>query len=479
MLENKQKRILLVEDEALVRLAEKKNLEQFGYSVITASTGEEAIDTFKTNDDINLILMDIYLGKGIDGAEAAEIILKKYNIPIIFLSDRAEPEIIKKTTKIDSYGYVPKNSDRSILDASIKMALKLFIERQRIKKYQEKIAFANEELKKSQDAQEAILSTTDILLAYMDREFNFISVNKAYADAGNRTQKDFPGKNHFDLYPHAENEAIFGRVVKTGEKKIFIARPFEHPDQPERGTTYWDWSIIPIKDSSGSVQSLVLSLLDVTERKKGEIALHTSLRENKILLRELQHRAKNSFSMIYSMIHLAADSDVSEETKLTLEDIAARIKAVSNMYDLLYSSNSVSEIKIHEYFELLSSSLPIISKKLTINTMFDALTVPVKTAIPIGIIVTELLTNSAKYAYPGNKKGTISFSLKKTKQSASIEVIDNGIGLPDAFDISTIDSMGLMLVNMLVEQIKGSFKIESNNGTSCFLKFPLEKNTSK
>ena len=123
------------------------------------------------------------------------------------------------------------------------------------------------------EALEAILSTTLILLAYLDRDFNFIAVNQAYADAGRRHRDDFIGKNHFDLYPDAENEAIFERVVESGEVQTFSAKPFEHPDQPERGTTWWSWQLLPRKDESGIVTSLVLSLLDITERKQAEQSL--------------------------------------------------------------------------------------------------------------------------------------------------------------------------------------------------------------
>ncbi len=123
------------------------------------------------------------------------------------------------------------------------------------------------------ELKEVILSTTDFLIAYMDRDFNFIEVNQAYADAARRDREDFIGKNHFDLYPHEENERIFRSVVETGEPFYVYAKPFDHPDQPERGTTYWDWNLKPVKDSSGRVKGVVLSLHDVTEREKAKESL--------------------------------------------------------------------------------------------------------------------------------------------------------------------------------------------------------------
>src|SRR6056297_1400719 len=123
----KGKYILLVEDESIIALSEKMQLESYGYSVDFVSNGEEAINSIlNDNDKYDLILMDIDLGTGIDGTQAAEEILKIKDIPVVFLSSHTEPEIVEKTENITSYGYVVKNSGIVVLDASIKMAFKLF-----------------------------------------------------------------------------------------------------------------------------------------------------------------------------------------------------------------------------------------------------------------------------------------------------------------------------------------------------------------
>jgi PAS domain S-box-containing protein len=132
---------------------------------------------------------------------------------------------------------------------------------------------AEEALRESGIFLETLMGSTSFLLAYLDRDFNFIKVNRTYAMAGRREEGEFVGRNHFDFYPHEENEAIFRQVVETGEPHFSYAKAFEHPDQPERGTTYWDWSLVPVKDGSGEVVGLVFSLNDVTERKLAEEAL--------------------------------------------------------------------------------------------------------------------------------------------------------------------------------------------------------------
>lgn len=121
---------------------------------------------------------------------------------------------------------------------------------------------------------ETLFATMHTLVASMDREFTFLRVNQAYAAADSQSPAFFVGKNYFDLYPHAENEALFRRVVETGEPYTVYAKPCGYPSQPERGITYYDWTLQPIKDTRGSVEGLLLCLVNVTERVEFEEAYH-------------------------------------------------------------------------------------------------------------------------------------------------------------------------------------------------------------
>jgi PAS domain S-box-containing protein len=118
-----------------------------------------------------------------------------------------------------------------------------------------------------------VMANTGAMLVYLDRDFNFIMANKAYLGACGHTWEEVKGKNHFSLFPDGENEAIFRKVINTGEAVSFHDKPFEYGDQPRRGVTYWDWTLVPIKDNFNVVIGLVFSLIETTERKKAEAEL--------------------------------------------------------------------------------------------------------------------------------------------------------------------------------------------------------------
>lgn len=155
------------------------------------------------------------------------------------------------------------------------------------------------EVLKGKELLETLFKSIDLLIAYMDADFNFIRVNRAYAEADGKMPEFYPGRNHFELYPNPENEVIFRRVVATGVPAYFYARPFVYPQAPERGVTYWDWTLQPVKGTDGMVTGVVLSLLEVTEHERAEEALKESearLRKildnmgNAVYLKDLKER---------------------------------------------------------------------------------------------------------------------------------------------------------------------------------------------
>lgn len=129
---------------------------------------------------------------------------------------------------------------------------------------------AEESLLRTTELLERVFSTTHVMIAYMDAAFNYVRVNRAYSFTNRRDPEFYEGLNHFDLYPDKEDEEIFRRVAETGEPYFAFEKPFEHAGLPGSGVAYRDWSLLPLKGADGKVIGLLLSLIDVTDRKQAE-----------------------------------------------------------------------------------------------------------------------------------------------------------------------------------------------------------------
>ncbi|MBI2957794.1 MAG: PAS domain S-box protein, partial [Chloroflexi bacterium] len=146
-------------------------------------------------------------------------------------------------------------------------------------------------LRRERDLLVSLMENTRAHFAYLDRDFNFVRVNSTYAYGSGHTQAELIGKNHFDLFPNEENQAIFERVRDTGQAVEYHDKPFVFADQPHRDVTYWDWTLAPVKDEAGRVHGLVLSLVDTTPRKCAEIEL-----ERRAVRSEALHRVSEALA---------------------------------------------------------------------------------------------------------------------------------------------------------------------------------------
>ena len=252
----KQKTILLVEDEVITAMAEKTALERYGYDVITVLTGEEAIETIEKTPAIDLILMDINLGKGMDGTEAAAMILRERDIPVVFLSSHMEPDVVAKTEKITSYGYVVKNSSITVLDASIKMAFKLFHAKINENKKEEELKKRNRYIESILDNMPigfAVNTIDDGVARYLNDNFTKIYgwPKEVLTDVNQFFEKVYPGDYGRELKARVIRDMGSGDPKKmawddlkmttsAGEHRYISARNIPILEQNLMVSTVWD-----------------------------------------------------------------------------------------------------------------------------------------------------------------------------------------------------------------------------------------------
>jgi PAS domain S-box-containing protein len=248
-----KKTILLVEDEYLIALHEKKDLEDYGYEVITASSGEKAIDAALKAPGVDLALMDINLGAGIDGTKAAEMILRNRDIPIVFLSSHEEKEIVEKTERITSYGYVVKSSSITVLDASIKMAFKLFD--------------ANRKTKILNDKLEATLDALPDALFEVGLDGCYYDIHSPHAELMYKSIDFLLGKRLSEVMPPRVAEVMMSAILEAHEKGESAGKQYEIT--VPAGTRWFEISVSRIASYSDNPRFILLRR-DVTERKRVE-----------------------------------------------------------------------------------------------------------------------------------------------------------------------------------------------------------------
>lgn len=249
----------------------------------------------------------------------------------------------------------------------------------------------------------------------------------------------------------------------------------------------WVWVLdrgqVVSRTADGEPLMMFGTHIDITERKRAEEALLRSDRENRGLLEELQHRAKNSFNMICALIGLARDEASSRETAAALDDLDSRVHSIAELYGMIYSSGSVSEIRLDEYCARVAESVVGLGKDVRLETDLEPVAATPKRAAPIGLIVNELATNAMKHAFPGKRPGTIRLSMRgvgggprlsmrDSCRRIRLSVEDDGVGFSPGARGESSSGMGLTLARELADQIGGTFRLErAARGTRGVLEF--------
>ncbi|MBF0558757.1 MAG: PAS domain S-box protein [Nitrospirae bacterium] len=206
---------------------------------------------------------------------------------------------------------------------------------------------------------------------------------------------------------------------------------------------------------------------DISERKRAE-------KDKDTLLREIHHRVKNNMQVISSLLNIQARHIEDKQLLAIFQDCQNRIKAMALVHEELYQSNNLSRIDVKHYIgALLDGLASSLSRKpdVALTVTVDKIFFNIDTAIPCGLIITELVTNSFKHAFRKRERGEISVELRQDGGVFNLMVKDDGVGLPDGFDVENTASLGLQLVHTLAAQIGGTVEILSGRGTEARIVF--------
>jgi PAS domain S-box-containing protein len=305
-------------------------------------------------------------------------------------------------------------------------------------------------------------------------KLNFEMVNKAGEELMGQSREELIGKTDYDFFPKDEADFFTQTDREVLQNKKLLDIPEETIENENLGQRILHTKKIPILNKEKNPQYLLNVSEDITERKIVEEQLKKSLAEKEVLLREIHHRVKNNLQIIASLLHLQEGSLDDEDLINILKESKSRVNSMAIIHETLYQSPNLSYLNFKRYLEKLVYDIlytyEIRKGIIDIQLDIDDINLNIDTAIPLGLIINELITNTVKYAFPQNE-GTITIKLKSLPENIEITIADNGIGLPKDINLENPETLGLQLVQSLIGQLDGKLKLNKDNGTEFKITF--------
>lgn len=327
----------------------------------------------------------------------------------------------------------------------------------------------------------AIFDSSHHYIWTINKEEKLTSFNKNYYDLVTSLYNTKPYVGLVLDRGVLSNDRQYTMMLKLNYAKAFNgqATSFEiETYDKEQKRVYLEIFFNPIYEN-GNVVEVSGIAHNVTEKKQVQQRMELSLKEKEILLREVHHRVKNNMQVISSILNLQS-SYVSDEYALTLlKESQNRIKTMAYIHESLYQNKSFTSVNFSDYVQTLVNNIiqsyTYSNEKVKLELNIEKITLSLDGSIPAGLIINELMTNSIKHAFPGTRQGTIYFNLRTENNFVFLELKDDGIGFAEGVDFENSHSLGLQLVNTLIEQIEGklTFKSEKNKGTEIAVTFKM------
>ncbi len=456
-------RILVVDDEATITTHLEEKLGLMGYSVVgRASSGEEAVEKAERLRP-DLVLMDIVMAGKLDGIEAARVIKEKWGIPCVFLTAYGDDRYVARAKSAEPLGYILKPFQDSALKAAIEVAL-----------YNKQIA---QRLHDSEEQWKQLAINLGEAIILGDCEGKIFFWNRGAEDIfGHRPSEAIGQPLTFFLAESARPSfhREIERILATGKSEM-VGRWQEVVGLRK------DWSKFPLElcvapwNLKGKIIFICLAR-DITERKRDEDGMRASLKEKDRLLEEVRQQIRNNLQAIYSLMDLQFDYLKGKEALSMLREGRDRLKSIALMHEKLRGSKALARIDFATYIRNLSRRLFEVFQadpdkvQLTIN--IDPVFLDVETATICGLITSELVSNSLKYAFPGERKGHVTIDFHQENENKFILMVaDDGVGLPKDVDFRSARTLGFEVFTNLVSQLDGEIRLSRRSGTRFKISF--------
>jgi PAS domain S-box-containing protein len=333
----------------------------------------------------------------------------------------------------------------------------------------EELRRSHEQLARGAEELDRYFANSLDLLCIADTDGYFLRLNPEWETVLGYRTEDLEGRRFLDFVHPEDLAGTLEAVSALYSQQRILA--FENRYRAKDGTYRWiEWRSQP------NGRLIYASARDVTERKRTEQDLKRQIEEKEILLKEVHHRIKNNLASIEALVSLQGNAVRDTEAKEALEDTLGRIGSMRILYEKLLGGEQYATSSVRGYLESLAVSLSEALAPppgISILSAVEDFPLPPEKLFPLGIIVNELVTNAIKYAFLGRDHGNVDIRLSKSDSIATLEIRDDGNGLPRESLPENAGGFGLTLVRMLSEQLRGEFSVESAGGTRAILKFPV------
>ncbi|ABM29112.1 signal transduction histidine kinase [Nitratidesulfovibrio vulgaris DP4] len=496
-------RILIADDEPVVRYTLALYLEDAGYRVLQAGTVREALDLFDA-EGADIAFIDWHMPGG-GGAEALPLFASRApTLPVVVVSGTNNVSDVIRALQLGAWDFMTK----PIVDlAMVEQTLERCLVRARLLRDEGRLREHLEEqvLQRSRELEEANAQLRREIAERRDFEAALGESEARFRQLVENIHELFWVRDVFTwrlLYISPACETLFGVSPKQVIEKPELLHHFlaqsnrekfvEELLQTVRAGEVFDAEVqawgahgddmvlrvraFPVRDAAGHIYRVAGVAEDVTQRRQAERRILTSLREKEILLKEVHHRVKNNLQLVVSLLNLQASSVYDVRDRALLLDSRNRIASMALVHEELYRSDDLSGVDFADYLPRLARKLQsafVIDVELDLQLDVAPVMLPVDIAIPCGLILNELIANALKHAFAERGHGRLSVSLQCQGGRAVLAVADDGVGLPAPFEALGERTLGVQLVRSLVQQLGGELRQQPGPGAHIVISFPV------
>lgn len=470
--------ILVIDDDSHIRKLFKFFLEKDNYQIIEACNGKEGIIAFNKQQP-DCVIVDLIMPE-VDGFEVLKYINKNSpDTPIIVVAGTGTISAPVKALNLGAWDFILKPiEDMTVLlhaveksqeRASLIKENKIYheqLEKLVLLKTQE-LQKVNEDLRSSEERYRSIFENFQDVYFETLIDGTIVDISPSILRLSGYTKEEIIDKNISILHAIISEYESFIKMIHNN-KQVLDFEILLLAKNKEKVPCSITAQLRSFNQSKSD--KITGTLRNITVRKNNELKIKDQLKEKEILLQEIHHRVKNNMQIINSLIYMQTEFIDDIKVKQSLKQIESRVQSMALVHNQLYQSQNLSKIILKEYInELVSNIQTSFDSNIQYSSDIPFIEISIDSAIPIGLILNEIITNSVKYAFPNNKDNqTLTIRCSHTdKKFIRLTVYDNGIGMVNKINLDNINSLGLTIIDALVLQLNGTYKITNTPGV-CF-----------